>query len=436
VSLFRPQSKRYFGISGAGDLIPQRTATRAGTVTVTNDTALRHSAVWACLRLRADLVSTLPVDVYRRVNGRQVEMPKPPILVNPGGERVDWCEWMYSSQFDLDRAGNVFGLVTEVNSLGLPNRIDLQPLSECSVGREKGQLYYRIGGVRYEGQTLGKVWHERQFTVAGLDVGLSPIAYAAYAIGEYLSIQEFALNWFGDGAIPAAHLRNTQRTIPGPVITAVKATFKQAVANRDLFVSGNDWEYKPIQAEAMGNAWIEAKAASVVEIARFFGCPATQIDGAVAGSSVTYANLSQDELRLLINHLGPSITRRETKFSAKWLPQPRYVKLNSDALLRMDPKTRAEVIKIRIDARTMTPDQARELENDAPLTDADYAQFDRLFGSKNPAPAPAPVARAAAPALPTRGQLVDELIARLLEDDYIDGEIVPPVLEGPPKGSR
>jgi phage portal protein BeeE len=51
-------------------------------VHVTPDSALRHSAVWACLRLRADLVSTMPVDVFRRVNGVQVEVPKPPVLIN------------------------------------------------------------------------------------------------------------------------------------------------------------------------------------------------------------------------------------------------------------------------------------------------------------------------------------------------------------------
>ena len=57
-----------------------RTATLANTLTalgyplrsrasnsprVDTDTALRHSGVWACLRLRADLVSTTPLDVFR-----------------------------------------------------------------------------------------------------------------------------------------------------------------------------------------------------------------------------------------------------------------------------------------------------------------------------------------------------------------------------------
>src|SRR3954469_555789 len=210
----------FFGIPGAAALIPIRSSQKTGAVTVTSDTALRHSAVWACLRLRADLISTLPVDVYRRVNGIQVEMPRPPVLVNPGGQRVDLCEWLYSSQVDLDRAGNAIGLITEVNAAGLPARIDLQPLSECSVQSVKGKLTYRIGGVSYD---PSKVWHERQFTVSGLEVGLSPVAYAAWSIGEYLSIQDFALSWFGGGAVPKARLKNTAKTIKNEEAEAVKA---------------------------------------------------------------------------------------------------------------------------------------------------------------------------------------------------------------------
>src|SRR5690349_16266678 len=139
MSLFK--RREFFGLTGAQDLIPMRQSARSvGTVTVTTDSAMRHSAVWACLRLRADLVSTMPVDVFRRVGGIQVEMPKSPVLVNPGGARVDMCEWMYSSQVDLDRAGNTFGIITERNAAGLPNRIDLQPISECSVVIKGGEI--------------------------------------------------------------------------------------------------------------------------------------------------------------------------------------------------------------------------------------------------------------------------------------------------------
>lgn len=384
MSLFKRRNGGVASLSALEQITGRPILRRNGTANVTTDSAMRMSAVWACLRQRADLISTMPIDVFRRVGEVQVEMPKPPVLVNPGGERVDLTEWMYSSQVDLDRAGNCIGLITEVNAFNLPSRIDLQPLAECSVRVEKGQLRYRVAGKSYEPH---QVWHEKQFTLPGLEVGLSPVAYAAMTIGEYQSIQQFALDWFGDGTIPAAHLRNTQKKVNKDEAAVVKDRFKAAVSNRDLFVTGNDWEYKMIQAEQASAAWIEAKQFAVSDIARFFGVPGDLIDAAVTTGNITYANVTQRNLQFLIMQLGPAITRRERMLS-KLLPRPRYVKLNTDAILRMDPQTRATVDKTRIESRTLTPDGAREHDNLPPLSEADYAQYDRLFGPPRANPSP------------------------------------------------
>lgn len=397
-AMFGRQMREFYGINSAADLIPPRQVQTAGAVAVTGDSAMRHSAVWACLRLRADLISTMPLDVYRRVNNVQIEMPKPPVLVNPGGERVDICEWLYSSQVDLDRAGNTIGLITEVNGLGLPARIDLQPLSECSVLREKGKLRYRIAGKLYDPPV---VWHEKQYTVSGLDVGLSPVAYAAWSIGEYLSIQQFALDWFGGGAVPKARMRNTQQTVPPDVANAMKERYRASVSNGDIFVTGNDWELDFIQAQNQDASWIEGKRYGINDIARFFGCPGDLIDAAVSTGHITYASITQRNLQLLIMNIGPAVYRREKALS-KLLPQPRYLKLNTDALLRMDPEQRARTIKTQIDSRQLAPSEARELENRQPFTDEQLAEFDRLFGAKNPPPAVSAPARAAPERQPIR----------------------------------
>jgi HK97 family phage portal protein len=350
---------------------------------VTGDAAMRHSAVWACRRLRGDLISTMPVDAYRRINGIQVEVAKPPMLVNPGGDRVDILEWMYSSQGDLDMYGNTFGIITERNALGLPARIDLQPVEQCTVLQRKGVLKYRICGTEYDPKD---VWHERQFTVSGLPVGLSPIAYAAYGISGYLSAQQFAADWFASGGVPTAVLKNTAKVLNKPEATQVKTQFKAAVENHDIFVTGADWEYSMISVPANQTQFIEMMQFSVNDIARYLGCPGDVIDAAVSGQSITYASIDQRNLQLLIMNLQPAITRRERALSL-WLPRGQFVKLNANAaVLRMDPKTRAEVVKMRIESRTLTPDEARGYENEQPLTEEQYAQFDRLWPAKAATP--------------------------------------------------
>lgn len=373
MSLFR---RRASPGQTADQLIPPRPAQASGAAVVTNKTALRHSAVWACLRLRANLISTMPVDLYRKVEGIQVEVPKPPVLVTPGGEKVKMPEWLYSSQFDLDRAGNAVGLITAKDGLGFPARIELVPIGDVTVRMRKGVLKYLIAGVEYDSS---EVWHEKQYTVAGLPLGLSPVAYAAWSISEYLSIQQFALDWFSGGAIPSAHLRNTAKTLNQDQADGAKQRFKAAVQNRDLFVTGNDWEYKMIQAEQAGSDWIQAKQFGIGDIARFFDCPSDLIDAAVSGSSVTYANMTQRNLQFLVMSLGPVVKRREDALS-DLTSKPRFVKLNSNALLRMDPQTQAAVLKTQIDARVLAPSEARAIYDRPPLTNAQMAEFDRLFG--------------------------------------------------------
>jgi HK97 family phage portal protein len=374
-------------ITSATDLLQQSRERRSGRVPVTNDTALRNSAVWACLRLRADLVSSFPIDVYRYVNGIQVEVPKPPVLVVPGGSEVGVREWMYSTQFDLDRAGNTFGIITERTGVigpdgrGLPGRIELVELGAVSIrGRGSTITKFVINGTEYE---PWEIWHEKQYTVAGMPLGLSPVAYAAWTIEETLSAQQFARDWFASGAVPLAELKNTSKTVGKDDARVARENFRAAVDSSGLFVHGVDWEYKPIQAVASQSAFLDARQYGASEIARFFGCPGDLIDVAVSGSSVTYASIGQRNLQFLIMNLGPAVGRREDAFSRKLVSGPRFVKLNTDAMLRMDPEARARTLGSQITNRTLAPSEARALENRPPFTEDQLAEFDRLFGSRS-----------------------------------------------------
>jgi HK97 family phage portal protein len=375
-------------ITSAEDLLMRSREGRTNRVHVTNDTALRNATVWACLRLRADLVSSFPIDVYRYVNGIQVEVPKPPVLIGPGGSEVGIKEWMYSTQFDLDRGGNCFGIITERSGVvgpdgrGLPGRVDLVELGSVTV-RGKGSTITKfiIGGQEYE---PWEVWHEKQYTVAGVPLGLSPVAYAAWTIEETLSAQQFARDWFAGGAVPLAELKNTAKVVDKDAARVARENFRAAVDNSSgLFVHGVDWEYKPIQAVASQSSFIEARQYGASDIARFFGVPGDLIDVAVSGSSITYASMTQRNLQFLIMNLGPAVGRREEAFSRKLVSGPRFVKLNTDALLRMDPEARARTIGARITNRTLTPNEGRALDNLPPLTDDQLAEFDRLFGSRS-----------------------------------------------------
>src|SRR2546421_10247419 len=84
-----------------------------------------------------------------------------------------FMEWRYSSQVELDRTGNSVGIIKARNAVdGYPSQIELHPSSAVTLVYKEGVLKYRIDGVLYDKEDI---WHEKQDTVAGLDMGLSPV---------------------------------------------------------------------------------------------------------------------------------------------------------------------------------------------------------------------------------------------------------------------
>lgn len=362
--------------------LPNRMPRRAGTVDVTTDSSRTHSAVWAAQRLRADLVSTMPLIVYRRMpSGIEVEVASSGILQTPSshgvGQPIDMCEWLYSSQMDLDSVGNAFGIIQERDATGLPSQIDLVSADTVSVSVKNRKITsYKIGKDKYDPVDI---WHERQYTVPGIHVGLSPIMYAARAIGSSLSAQQFALDWFSNGAVPGAILKNSDRTLQQAEASAIKKQWMASVGNGEPFVTGKDWEYSMVQAKAAEAEFLTTMEFSITDVARFFGVPADMIDGAGKGSSITYANVTQRNLQFLIMNIGPAVQRREAALT-RLTPKPRRVELDTESLLRMDPLTLSTMIKNRILSKNLTPDEARsKYYNQGPLDANQYEQFEILF---------------------------------------------------------
>lgn len=352
--------------------------------------AMRQSVIWASVNLRANLVSVMPADVFRKVGKANVEVKPPPFFDAPStfadGHPTSFGDWMYAGQVGLDTYGNNVGIITATNALGLPAQIDLVKPEELSM-RVKGRriVQYRVNGEKVDARF---VWHERQNLIPGVPVGLSPIAYMALTLGGLESAQRYAADWFDGGAVPSAILKNETKILDRVEAEKAKQSFLDSVRAGQPWTSGKDWTYTPIAAKASESAFIEMMQLSSLELVRYLGVPADMVDvKSDAGGSITYANITQRNLQLMTINLGPAVKRREDALTAV-TPKPQFVKLNRSAVLAMDDLLRVQVMKARIDGRFLTPDEARGYDNLEPLTEADYAQFDRLFGAKNQNPTP------------------------------------------------
>jgi HK97 family phage portal protein len=369
----------------ADQLVGERTAARTSPTTVSAEQALRHSAVWACLRLRADLISQMPVDVFRQVGKVQFEVPKPMVLVKPDG-RWPLQDFMALTQFDLDRFGNCASIIRAYDGAMRPAVLEPVPWTSCTVrGRGPHIDEWIIGGAKYGPEA---VFHERQYPVAGSPFGLSPLAYAQMSIRGYLSAQEFANAYYSSGGVPLGHLKNTGKVLTGDESRLAKQRYSEAVTNRELFVSGKDWELDLSTATANDAAFIDEQKFSLLDVCRYLGVPGDMIDAETSRGDITYANITQRNLQLLVMNLAAPMKRREDALSDRLVAAPRFVKLNEGALLRMDLASRYATWKLAIEARFMAPSEARALDNREPFTPEQIAEFELLGLNKTPAPAP------------------------------------------------
>jgi hypothetical protein len=156
-------------------LLASETTPTAAGVPVTTDHALRLTAVWACVRLLADAVSTLPLDVYRR--GERDPLPELPPLLRQPAAGMSLNEWLYAVMVSLLLRGNAYGIVTgRSGSTLLPAQVDLAHPDRLGVTvTPDGRVQYRLNG---EELLPDDVWHVRAYTFPGAVLGLSPVEYA------------------------------------------------------------------------------------------------------------------------------------------------------------------------------------------------------------------------------------------------------------------
>lgn len=373
-----PAAQRDLASDEIGWRLRGATGSSGGAVRVTQETALRSSAWWAALRIRANLESSLPLDTYLTASdGTVVEVTKPLLLEEPFSG-VDIGEHMGASRLDLQRYGNSVGIIRAWSAYGTPLAVELAPMSEVSALVRGTQVKrWRICGEEYDPAVI---WHERENVVGGWPIGLAPIAYAAWMMSGFLSAQEFVTDWFMGGAAPSGVLRNMiDDDLDDDVLETQKARFKLATAGRDIFVTGAEWEWIPAAMDAQSAGFLEERQASAVDVARYLDVPASWLEAAVSGSSITYANVTQDNLQALIKNVGPGLRRRERYWSRRAVPTRRYVRFNTRAFLRLDPQTATQLLLSELGAGVITPTEYRALQERPAYTPEQLDEL-RLFG--------------------------------------------------------
>jgi HK97 family phage portal protein len=333
------------------------------STSVTNDSALRLTSVFAAYRHIVDYCGTLPVDAYRLDGAARKEMTLPSLLARQeelGGPGL--VTWLGQAAYGL-ATGNAVGWVTATDGFGYPSDIAWLHWSQWSYD-EMSKQWYVFGNPVPASQIVHIPW----IVPPGQKLGLSPIEHAAAVICAGLSAQDYADVKRG-GGIPPAQLKNTQKTIPPDVIDAARKRAVASFSRGEPFVTGADWELTMVSIPPNQAQFVETLKMSANQVAAAFGIDPTEVGGQAA-NSLTY---STEELRQINRaaNMRPYLTRLERGLS-RLLPMKQFIKLNVDANMRADLKTRTEVLGLQIADGRKSVNEARAVEDDPPVPGGDF----------------------------------------------------------------
>lgn len=348
---------------------------------ITAENALSVSAVFCCVRAIAEDCAKLPLEVYRREGDGKSKATDHP-LYRTFKREANEDSTSYDARFALHFQSLLFGnaYAEWVRDGG---RVRYYPLwtPMVEVRRDDNRaLYYRHATEQGTPVDLpqARVLHIKGVTPDGV-LGIATTHAGREAIGLALAAHQFTSSYFANGAstgeaiiAPGAMKREDFEAWVNTMRSQYEGAGKQhrtRYFDQDVkVVSGGGVDPEKSQL-------IETLRFSAIDVARYFRCPPHKIYEAVQGSSMTYQNVEQVDIEYRGDTLLPRLVQVEQELSRKLLrpeEEDRYaIEHNMSAHARADLKSRMEAQKLAIEARTLSPNEARAMENRNPYPGGD-----------------------------------------------------------------
>jgi len=350
-----------------------------GSRSVSPERAVTLPYVFAALRHIIDYGATLPIDCYRRKDERTRERITPPQLVRGLDDlgRPGAVSWLGQAFYGMASQGNAVGWISDVDGNGAPTVVNWLRRCDWSFDEQRRKWYVYGHEV-----PSSRIFHLPWIVPDGCVLGLSPMGLfiATYKAG--LSAQDYSDINRG-GGLPPSLLRNTAKTLQKNEAQIAKAHAKAAFSRGEPFVTGSDWEFSAVTIPPNHAQFVETLKLTASQIAAIYGLDPTEVGGEAA-NSLTYAT---EEHRLINRaaNMTPYIERLERAVS-RVLPAQQFVKLNIDAKIRADIKTRTDTIGAKLADGRLSLNEARALDDEPPVPGGDRHNM--------PVPATQPITRA------------------------------------------
>ena len=346
---------------------------------VTTETSLKLSTVLACVRLRSEVIGSLPFHLMDANKHVVTDHPLYRLLHSQPNYDMSAFEYFVAQISSMDLHGGAYSLI---HRDGKGEVVALEPLDASAMSQkrlENGVIQYEY---RKKNQlktySEDEILHFRGFSLDGLK-GLSVIQYGADTLGFQMDANNVAQNQFRGGLKAGGFLKTGERTLNDDQRKRLRESMetfsrpenagKMMVLEAGMDVAGTPIKINPVDAQLL-----ESRRFGIEEICRMFGVP-PQLIGHTDKASSWASSLEQMNLGFLTYTLQPIIIKMEQTIARKLLsPADRLKytpKFSVNALLRADVGARAQFYAQVLQNGVMTRNEARDLEDMPRMDGAD-----------------------------------------------------------------
>lgn len=350
---------------------------------VNRDTALRLITVYTCVRIIAEAIGALPLQVFRRgERGRhELQLPLDQVIwgrPNPEMSRPTFWEICVGH---CVLSGNAY--IYKVRN-GLGQIAELWPVDPRSVtvrrDKDTKRKLFVIAGDTY---TRDDICHIPAWGIDGM-TGLSPIAQAREALGIALGAEQGSATFYAQGSTVSGVITTTQELNDQQATELQRRWQKMHAGARNFHkvgVFGNGATWQQVGLSPADAQFLDARKYSVEEIARLFRVPPHML-GDVDRSTSWGRGLEEQQQAFVTYTLMPWLSRFEAAITDELLPvSDRYAKFDLDSLLRGKAIERAQFYHLMRVAGIYSKNDARLEEDMPPITTPDGNDYNAPLNS-------------------------------------------------------
>ena len=354
-----------FGTANSGERVDEKSA-------------LQIATVYACVRLLAETVASLPLHLYRYTDGgdgkeKAPDHPLYKLLYRQANPEMTSFSFREAMMTHLLLWGNAYAQIVRDGKNGILGLYPLLPENVEIDRAENGELFYTYHAYTDEvpGDHDKDIIFQREeiLHIPGLGfnglVGFSPIAMMKNALGTTLAVEKYGSSFFKNGAQPAGVLEH-----PGVLKDPQKIrdnwmnAYGGAANAHKVAVLEEGMQYKPISLPPEDSQFLSTREFGVEEICRIFRVPPHMVQDL---KRATFNNIEHQSIDFVMHTVMPWLVRIEQAIIKDVLIEEEqdefFPKFNVDGLMRGDYQSRMNGYAVGFANGFLSPNDIRRLEN-------------------------------------------------------------------------